>query len=1017
MRKAYRPWKEVMMYTKNESGVRLLLLVNWVDNELLLYAKVEAGDRWDRQAGWEFKKASDWGRKQWEAWETIGFGMREAETQVPTYASKRHHPWKMATQRRRGTTLTGANGADFRFTTRKEGGGTNCRGDPFLRTCLSARTRRSRGQAGRIGRSCQLQPTVVFLKELRTSLTCGPFWYYPQDTPYLHISVASFCWTCMKTRLHTWLHSCGLEKLFVPLLRPISCSDLPCFFLQIPANLHSTGEALSTTGMMITQDFLDSSTSIPSKEKEKAARSGEAKELPDIHITTIQLNAISQRSISFFQLFGLYSLINGVSGNASRMVPNEGETDSHIWIRRTSARLWTFRPSTTDAGLAGPFFSSSFSLLAFLASFPVTTSSEEPRRGGGKGLLLGTWKNGEWTKKRHFHPWLMQERGANAAGTGTTAQPWKHRAPRIRRSIRPRLVSFDPLPCLSPQPPGPLLHPTQLKAQNVHTSYISLTALSVPPLLLQKNPSLFASNTKSLFSNIVIVALAPAPSPPSVDLHRPWLSHSKSPAPAITRETLSQDIAARESPFVVSPALAQRVTFPGEGGGTDEALRLNSPSWHGEWLHAQYVSDEQRMTTNRPNPSRLLRIHVSTIRPALLTRFTTLGWPHVVVVLTLLRLFLFTASRLPREMESPRGIPRLFDSPDPKAPARIPSIRAPFHSNTTPILALYFHMFGPFLTAAHIPRPPMRPAAIEQDFPGLHCATPKLEPRNVTGSMTRDCHAGRCPPSGHLPGSLLLQRLKPTSIARDSEPRPAQGPTISGHEALLLNSTIHHDVRNHFGTASRLIVTHRPRGSPSERTHCFHPIAKRIRKDLCFHNSHFMVTLASSYGESGAFLPDICLTPLQLPYISSRIGLFLSAAVDYMQIIPSISQLKDGGSLKVDSKETRHTSCQVNYTGFLFNKRVPEKHFYRQELDATQLLGINMVSTEFVVSSKWIKRSSKVEHGNLFRSVRSEEAQFSASPTSSAARRTEAALNHSSHQSPDAVVHTASEMQTSQRLI
>lgn len=36
---------------------------------------------------------------------------------------------------------------------------------------------------------------------------------------------------------------------------------------------------------------------------------------------------------------------------------------------------------------------------------------------------------------------------------------------------------------------------------------------------------------------------------------------------------------------------------------------------------------------------------------------------------------------------------------------RIPSIRAPFHSNTTPILALHFHMFGPFLTAAHIPRP------------------------------------------------------------------------------------------------------------------------------------------------------------------------------------------------------------------------------------------------------------------------------------------------------------------------
>ncbi|KAG7047913.1 hypothetical protein JMJ77_0011251 [Colletotrichum scovillei] len=70
------------------------------------------------------------------------------------------------------------------------------------------------------------------------------------------------------------------------------------------------------------------------------------------------------------------------------------------------------------------------------------------------------------------------------------------------------------------------------------------------------------------------------------------------------------------------------------------------------------------------------------------------------------------------------------------------------------------------------------------------------------GSMTRDCHAGRCPPSGQsipfwtlrsfgltgsLPGSLLLQRLKPTSIARDSEPRPAQGPTISGHEALHLN--------------------------------------------------------------------------------------------------------------------------------------------------------------------------------------------------------------------------------------
>lgn len=60
----YRPWKEggkitgytegvmyVLLFvrsvkdTKNESGVRLLL-VNWVDNELLLYAKVEAGDRW-----------------------------------------------------------------------------------------------------------------------------------------------------------------------------------------------------------------------------------------------------------------------------------------------------------------------------------------------------------------------------------------------------------------------------------------------------------------------------------------------------------------------------------------------------------------------------------------------------------------------------------------------------------------------------------------------------------------------------------------------------------------------------------------------------------------------------------------------------------------------------------------------------------------------------------------------------------------------------------------------------------
>ncbi|KAK7439657.1 hypothetical protein Landi51_11089 [Colletotrichum acutatum] len=55
--------------------------------------------------------------------------------------------------------------------------------------------------------------------------------------------------------------------------------------------------------------------------------------------------------------------------------------------------------------------------------------------------------------------------------------------------------------------------------------------------LLQKNPSLFASNTKSLFSNIVIIALAPAPSPPSVELHSPWLFHGKGPAPAITTET------------------------------------------------------------------------------------------------------------------------------------------------------------------------------------------------------------------------------------------------------------------------------------------------------------------------------------------------------------------------------------------------------------------------------------------------------------------------------------------------
>ncbi|UQC74148.1 uncharacterized protein CLUP02_00796 [Colletotrichum lupini] len=556
------------------------------------------------------------------------------------------------------------------------------------------------------------------------------------------------------------------------------------------------------------------------------------------------------------------------------------------------------------------------------SSFPVTTSSEEPRRGGGKGLLLGTWKKwpmGEPTAERR----MDQEAPFSPlayAGTGGKCCRNRHHGATLE-TPGAKDTSLDTTSSLVPVSGcKKLMHALAGEegtgGSRCRVAECNMKALTFRSgLLLQKNPSLFASNTKSLFSNIVIIALAPAPSPPSGDVPN-YQCQS-------TRARLSPDIAARESPFVVSPALTWPSMRSLGANDTDEALRLNGPSWHGEWLQwagrtlrRLFVSHPAAPTSrlgqpeglmplswgNRPNPSRLLRIRVSTIRPALLTRFTTLGWPHVVVMdrqgkSTAHQVQTLSAGdgvasgdsttvrqRQTREGQQSgqarpqgAGCETLSEMSFRRHGAhvqRIPSIRAPFHSNTTPILALYFHIAdeasGQSSGSSKASRATLRHAEARASEchrlhdPGLPCR-PLSSIRAVNTVLDAQIirthwQSARLTASSEAEADFHSTRLRAPARASSAPLTDLEGRPVSERIAFIRCQSL-------------------------LRLNC-------LMRDDKRKEDPFLIL------ESGAFLPDICLTVLPAGLVHSCSyacpptcnGVGSAAVVDIYS-----SQLKDGG--------------------------------------------------------------------------------------------------------------------------
>ncbi|KXH36074.1 hypothetical protein CSIM01_13618 [Colletotrichum simmondsii] len=200
-----------------------------------------------------------------------------------------------------------------------------------------------------------------------------------------------------------------------------------------------------------------------------------------------------------------------------------------------------------------------------MASFSGTASSQEPRRGEEERFPawnLEEWPMGEPTAERR----MDQEAPFSPlayAGTGGKCCRNRHHGATLEtpgakdRSLDTTSSRIFCVPSrlkdTSPQESPSLLIPSTAGPPSPSDPVVPVSGCQklthalaseegtggsrCTQFLAAENPSLFASKTKSLFSNIVIIALAPAPSPPSVDLHSSWLFHGKSPTPAITRET------------------------------------------------------------------------------------------------------------------------------------------------------------------------------------------------------------------------------------------------------------------------------------------------------------------------------------------------------------------------------------------------------------------------------------------------------------------------------------------------